>query len=112
MKDNKEYYCDSCNCALTRYDIKGYSISFLEDYLSNYFGYSFVDLVNHNLKNDKFRMIRRICFAIMSDFSSLTHQQIGQKYNLSKLNVSNYIDYARKNNYPDYLKIKTQLNKL
>lgn len=112
MKYNKEYHCDSCNCALTKYDIKGLSISFLEGYLSNFFNYPFVELVNHNLKNDKFRMIKRICFAILGDFSSLTHHQIGAKYNLSKRTISNYIDYARKNNYPDYLKIKTQLSKL
>lgn len=111
MNADKEYYCDCCKTPLRKYNIKGFSLSFLEDVVSDYFGYPFQDLISNNLKNEKFATIKRVCFAILCDFSSVSDTDIKNRYNLPISNIAQYIKIPKKENNSDYLKLKTILEK-
>lgn len=106
---NNNYCCEHCNGSLSRFNIKGYSLSFLENVIEDYFNYPFPDLISNNLKNKKFSRIKRICVTILCEFSGMTDRQIKDLYKIPQVNITDYIDYMRKSDDEDYKKIKSQL---
>lgn len=53
----------------------------IEDYLSHYFGHPFFDLINDNVKPQKYRDIRKICLYFLYKYTDLKVWDVRRQYN-------------------------------
>jgi hypothetical protein len=53
----------------------------IEVYLSHYFGHKFFDLINDNVKPQKYKDIRKICLYFLYKYTKLKVWDIQRQYN-------------------------------
>lgn len=94
--------CEKCGAISDKYNVLSYKISYLEEFLSDYYKMPIMDILGANLKTRKQLNAKEICHYILYKFSGYTMNDIQKKYMLPD-NPSKSFSYLIKSKNQDFI---------